>query len=217
MKRSLKSGYLALMAGLVISQCASISNLSTARPVGRGESRVTVGLSKITTKSDTIPIIESIPDFVFFELMGTAGITDRFDISLKYTFPTAGYFEANYCLLMNNPETGLFFSPALRAGYTAFPHDADSAENNRVEISVPLYLSYFPAKAFGITLAPVYSGRFFLRGEYRITQLAGGMLSVSIGSKIGVIIEGDYLYNFYWKWHEIQGGAALVVPVKSIF
>ena len=214
--RKLRLGIPGLVMGLMMAQCASISNLSTARPVGKGDARVTVGLSKITTESDTIPIIEKIPDFFFFELAGAAGITDRFDIGLKYTFPLAGYFEAKYCLLMNNAEKGLFFSPALRAGYTAFPH-SDTTENNRMEISVPLYLSYFPATIFGISLAPVYSVRFFSSEDSRMSNLAGGMFSLSIGNKIGVIIEADYLYNFYWKWHEIQGGAALFVPVKSVF
>jgi hypothetical protein len=212
-----KLGSITMVTGLLLSQCASISNLSTARPLGKGESRVTVGLSQITTKSDTIPIIEQVPDFLFFELMGTTGITERFDVGLKYTFPTAGYLEGKYTLVMNDSQTGFFFSPALRAGYTAFPNNSDTTDNNRVEISVPLYVSYFPAKAFGITLAPVYSTRFFMYKGSKITQLAGGMLSLSIGSKIGLIIEGDYLYNFKWKWHEIQGGAALFVPIRSIF
>jgi hypothetical protein len=213
----LKGVCITLIMGFLFSQCASISNLSTAHPIGKGESRVTIGLSKITTKSDTIPLIEKIPDFFFFELMGAVGFTDRFDLGFKYTFPTAGYLEAKYCLLMNNHEKGFFVSPALRAGYTAFPSSSDTIDNNRIEVSVPIYLSYFPAKAFGITVAPVYSSRFFMSGDSRITQLAGGMLSVSIGSKIGVIIEGDYLYNFEWKWHEIQGGAALFIPINSIF
>ena len=152
---------------------------------------------------------------MFFELMGTTGITDRLDLSLKYTFPAAGFLEAKYCLVMTNPETGLFLSPALRAGYTSFPSDSAS-DNNRIETSLPLYFSYYPAKVFGITIAPVYAARFFL-GDSRVTQLAGGMASLSFGTKTGVIVEGDYLYNLAWQWHEIQVGGALFFPIKDLF
>jgi hypothetical protein len=205
----------AATAAILLANCASISNLSSARPTGKDGSRLTVAVSKITTKSDTIPIIEQIPDFVFFELMGTTGITDRLDLSLKYTFPTAGFLEGKYCVVISGPETGFFFSPALRVGYTSFPSDSTS-DNNRVETSLPLYLSYYPTKIFGMTIAPVYAARFFL-GESRVTQLAGGMASFAIGNRTGLLIEGDYLYNFAWKWHEIQVGAALFVPVKNLF
>jgi hypothetical protein len=205
----------AAAAVFLLSNCASISNLTTARPTGKGDSRLTIAVSKITTESDTIPIIEQIPDFMFFELMGTAGITDRLDLSIKYTLPAAGFLEGKYCLVMTNPQTGFFLSPALRAGYTSFPSDSTS-DNNRIETSLPVYVSYYPAKIFGITMAPVYAARFFL-GDSRITQLAGGMASLSIGNKTGLMIEGNYLYNFAWKWHEIQVGGALFFPIKDIF
>ena len=54
--QSLKIVCVALIVGLIVSQCASNSNLSTAHPLGKGETRVTIGLSKTTTKSDTIPL-----------------------------------------------------------------------------------------------------------------------------------------------------------------
>lgn len=200
----------------MFSSCASISNLSTARPLGKGESRLSIGISKITTKSDTIPLIEEIPDFMFFELMGTTGLTERFDLGIKYTFPLSAHLEGKYCLVKNDSALGFFLSPALRVGYTSFP--ADSGEdNNRFEISLPVYTSFFPSDMVGITIAPVYSTRFFITEDMRVTQLAGGMLSLCIGKKTGVIIEGDYLYNFAWKWHEIQGGIALFLPIKDIF
>jgi len=206
----------AVAAALVLSSCASISNLSTARPVGKGNARLTAGLSKITTKSDTIPIIEQIPDFMFFELMGELGLTERFDLGIKYTFPTAAYLEGKYCVVKPDSTRGFFFTPAVRAGYTSFPHDS-AESNDRMEISVPLYCSFFPHEKFGITLAPVYSTRFFMVDEARITNLAGGMFSLSIGKDAGIVIEGDYLYNFAWKWHEIQGGIGLYLPVKNLF
>ena len=144
---------------LLIINCASISNFSTARPVGRGNGAVTAALSRIATLSDTVPLIEQIPDFYFFELMGTVGITDRFDVGVKYTFPAAGFIEGKYCLLADDSLKGRFLSPALRAGYTSFPHDSGSS-NTRFEVSVPLYASVFPSELFGITVAPLYSIRF---------------------------------------------------------
>lgn len=204
------------VAVLFLCNCASISNFSTARPVGRGNGQITAALSRITTISDTIPLIEKIPEFYFFELLGTIGITDRFDLGVKYTFPAAGFLEGKYCFVSNDSLKGMFLSPALRAGYTSFPHDSGST-NNRFEISVPVYFSFFPSPLFGITVAPVYSGRFFMRNSSSVTHCSGTMLSMSIGKRIGVILEGDYLYNFTWKWHEIQAGIALFIPVKNLF
>lgn len=203
---------------LLLADCASISNFSTARPVGKDHSQLTIGISKIMTESDTIPIIEKVPSFFFFEIMGTRGLTGRFDLSLKYTFPSAGFLEGKYCLVKTDSLTGFFLSPALRAGYSAFPTSGDdSTANDRMEMSLPIYLSIYPNSTFGLTVAPVLGLRFFMESESRMTQLAGAMASLSIGNKTGLIVEGDYFYNFYWQWHEIQVGAALFFPAENLF
>lgn len=211
-------------SGLImfLTGCASISNFQSAKPLGKGNVEVMASVSKISTQNGQKIDIDSShkftvepPDFVFAEAQAMVGITDRFDVGVKYTFPTAGAIMAKYCLVGAGKEKGFFLSPGLRVGYTAFP-STDSTNNDRVEIFVPINLSIYFNEIFSISLAPTYSGRFFINAsEYE--NCVGGNFNFRIGKKVGFIGEVSYFRNLYWKWDEMQFGGSIYFPFSHLF
>ena len=210
------------MAGafLLATGCASISNFQTGKPLGKGNAEGIFSVSNINTiNGDSISIADHDyeivpPEFTFFELQGVLGITDRIDIGIKYTFPTAGALTAKYCLVGAGKEKGIFLSPGLRAGYTAFP-STDSTENNRIEISVPVYLSLYFTNFLSVSLIPTYSGRYFTSfSSYE--NCLGGNFNLRIGKRFGFVAEAAYQRNLYWNWDELQFGGSIYFPLPEL-
>jgi hypothetical protein len=209
---------LALLASLL--GCASNSNFYSARPLGQGNSQAFVAVSTIDTErpEDTLLAAVIRPDFTIFEVGASAGVTDKLDVGVKYSFPTAGFIEARYALLGADRREGFFFAPGLRAGYTAFPQSADQEEeNSRVELAVPLFLSYFPLEWLGVSLIPTCSFRYFTAAEGYSENLLGGNVNVRIGKKVGGLVEGAFHQNFKWKWLETQIGAGIYFEIHDLF
>ncbi|HEX3019855.1 MAG TPA: hypothetical protein VHP36_06120 [Chitinispirillaceae bacterium] len=209
------SGVFLTGALLLTVGCASVSNFQTGKPLGKGNVQAYFSVSHIDTKNDTVPLIETVPEFTFFELGATMGLTDRLDLGLKYTFPTAGFIDSKYCLVGSGKQKGVFLSPGLRAGYTAFPKQEGEEENDRVEFSVPIYLTFGFSEVFSLSLIPTYSGRFFTSGSY-YTNLLGGNVNFKIGKRFGVIADVAVYQNFKWEWQEIQAGGAMFFPLPEI-
>jgi hypothetical protein len=206
-------------AAAVLAGCASNSNFYTGKSLGKGNAEGFAAVSHISTQSDTIPIIEKIPDFTFFEAGAAIGLTDRLDIGVKYTFPLAGFVQARYMLAGLGRQEGMFFAGGLRVGYTSFPHStSDTSGNDRVEIAVPVYLSYYPADFLAFTMIPTYSCRFFTDEKIDYMEnLVGGNVNIRVGKKVGFIGEFSYFHNLYWKWNELQFGGGVVFPVPSFW
>lgn len=52
-----------------------------------------------------------------------AGVTEKLDLGVKYTFPTTGSLEGKYCLIGAGKEKGVFIASGLRAGYVSISSD----------------------------------------------------------------------------------------------
>ncbi|HLV31479.1 MAG TPA: hypothetical protein VKY57_07925 [Chitinispirillaceae bacterium] len=203
--------------------CASISNFQTGKPLGKGNVEGMVAISKIDTRNgESLEINDSEieivpPEFTFFELQAMVGITEKLDLGVKYTFPTAGAVVAKYCLIGAGKEKGFFLSPGIRAGYTAFPHNEDDTTgNDRMEFFIPIHLSYYFADLFALSIAPTYSGRFFIEGS-SYENCFGGSVNVKIGKKFGVFAEAAYSRNLYWNWDEFQFGGSVFFSLPNLF
>ncbi len=201
--------------------CASLSNFKTAKPVGKGNTEGAFAVSYVATmnsKDSLIPgLMEEPPEFTFFELQGTLGVTEKLDVGLKYTFPLSGAIDAKYCLVGAGKEKGLFFSPGLKIGYTSLPDtDEDSTESRRIEFFVPMYLSVYFNELISLSLIPSYSGRFYTEAS-GYSNLLGGSVNFKIGRKVGVIAEYSLYHNFDMEWNEYQAGAALFFPLGKLF
>jgi hypothetical protein len=201
--------------------CASLSSFKTAKPLGKGNTEGAFSVSHVATTNNQdslIPgLMEKPPEFWFFELQGSMGITEKLDVGLKYTFPLSGSLDAKYCLAGADKDKGFFFSPGLKIGYTSLPDDAsDSTNNNRIEYFVPLYLSMYFTDFLSLSLIPSYSGRFYTEAS-GYSNLLGGSANIRIGKKFGMIAEYSYYHNFNMEWDEYQIGAALYFPLFKLF
>ncbi len=213
----------ASLAVLLLSNCASNSNFYSAKPLGKGNGQGFFAVSKISTEQAADSSDASIirPDFTIFELGASVGITDKWDVGLKYSFPTAAFIETKYTLVGANNPRGFYFAPGFRGGYTSFGSDEDDngedIENSRVELAVPLFLSIYPLEWLGLSVIPTYSFRFFTANSGYTEHILGGNVNLRLGKKIGVIIEGAAHKNFAWDWIEVQGGAAVFLQLESLF
>lgn len=205
-----------LFTFLMFLGCASNSNFQSAKSLSKGVLDVYAGLSNIDYTDDSIVDGIDLPSGFFFELGADIGVTDKIDIGIKYTFPTAGFLSGKFTFLGSGKEKGFFSAIGLRGGYTAFP-SSDSTSNNRIEFAVPLYLSVFPVEMFGISVIPTYSGRFFNDIDSYYTNLAGGNINISLGKRFHVVAEFSYFRNFHYNWNEMQGGIGFFVEIKDLF
>ncbi len=210
-----------MTALLLTTGCASLSSFKTAKPLGKGTTEGTFSVSHVATmnsKDSLIPgFMEEPPEFWFFELQGSMGVTEKLDVGLKYTFPLSGAIDAKYCLAGAGNEKGFFFSPGLKIGYTSLPNDADdSTKNNRIEYFVPLYLSMYFNEFLSLSLIPSYSGRFYTEAS-GYSNLLGGSVNIRFGKKFGMIAEYSFYHNFNMEWDEYQAGAALYFPLFKLF
>lgn len=211
---------LTLAATLFLVNCASNSNYYSAKPLGKGNLQGYGAVSYLQTSDAEDPEVTEIirHDFTMFEVAAAVGITDKFDIGLKYTFPLAGALEARYNLVSTGEKSGFYFTPGLHAGYTSLPSDTGEDEY-RIELAVPLYASFYPTEWLGFTLIPTYSARFFTYegAENFMEHLLGGNVNLRIGKKVGFVAEGAYHRNFTWGWSEVQVGGGLFLQLKDLF
>jgi hypothetical protein len=213
--------FFAVSAIMLLASCASNTNFYSAKPLGRGNLQGFAAVSTIKTAApaDTQTAALIRPDFTIFEVGAMIGVTDKIDVGIKYSFPLAGFLEAKYNLLSTDKKSGFYFSPGLRAGYTALPTDSGAEEDNqRIELAVPLYASFYPAEWFGLTIIPTYSLRFFVPAEGDFFEhLLGGNVNVRIGKKFGGVIECAVHRNFTWEWTEIQVGGGMFLTFRNLF
>jgi hypothetical protein len=193
--------------------CASNSNFLSAKPAEKGKIQLYTGLSSISI-ADTSSII---PSGFLFEVGADAGLTERFSLGFKYSFLTSGALNAKYTFIQTDSAKGFFSAIGLRGGYTAFP-SVDSADaNNRVEIAVPLYTSFYPTPWLGISVIPTYSLRFFTNEGSALRNLAGANVNLALGKKLGVVVEGSYFWNFGFDYQEVQVGACFFYGLDRLF
>lgn len=212
------------MVLIFLAGCASISNFQTGKPLGKGNVEAMAAISNIDTRNgEEIDIndaeIEIVPpEFTFFELQAMVGITEKLDIGVKYTFPTAGAVIAKYCLIGAGKDKGFFLSPGIRAGYTAFPHNVDdTVGNDRMEYFVPIHLTYYFTDFLALSVAPTYSGRYYTSVDLGYENCLGGSVNFKIGRKFGVVAEGAYFRNFQTEWDEYQVGGSVFFPFPNPF
>ncbi|NLW33449.1 MAG: hypothetical protein GXY77_18535 [Fibrobacter sp.] len=204
--------------------CASISNFQTGKPLGKGNVEAMVAISNIDTRNgDKINIsdneIELVPPkFTFFEIQAMVGITEKFDVGVRYTFPTAGSIVAKYCLIGAGNDKGFFLSPGIRAGYTAFPTSGDDTTgNDRMEYFIPIHLTYYFTDYLALSVTPTYSGRYYTAVDLGYENCLGGSVNFKIGKKFGIIAEGAFFRNFHTEWDEYQFGGSVFFPFPNLF
>ncbi|MFW6221877.1 MAG: hypothetical protein ACOC4C_05360 [Fibrobacterota bacterium] len=205
---------------MIFAGCASNSNFRSGRPLGAGNAQGVFSVSHIGTREvDTAKYLFEPPDFTFFEIGAMLGVLEGLDVGLKYTFPSAGCLEAKYALVGKNAEKGFFLTPGLRGGYTSFPYSdsTEAEESNRIELAVPLYLSYYPLDWFGFNVIPTYSVRFFNSEDSEINNLLGGNINIDIGRKFGFIAEVAFYRNFTAEWNEFQFGGGIKFALRDLF
>ncbi|MBD3419203.1 MAG: hypothetical protein GF398_03695 [Chitinivibrionales bacterium] len=212
-------------AVLVLSGCASNSNFHTARASGKGQAHAFTAFSFAQFSGDTLVLLEDedidtvqtyVPQGIFFELGGMFGLLDKFDVGFKYTFPTAGCVEAKYTFLGGSKETGIFSAVGVRLGYTSFGDADDGEALARVEYSLPLYFSYYPAEWFSVSLVPAYNGRIYTFGDVPLQNLVGGNANLHLGAKYGILLEYSYFRNLTSEWNEIQFGLGVTYEFEKL-
>ncbi|NLE00737.1 MAG: hypothetical protein GX640_12785 [Fibrobacter sp.] len=210
-----------LGAMVLTTGCASISNFQTAKPLGKGTAEALGATSFLTMANPLEP--DSSITFRTFELQARVGLTEKLDIGLKYTFPTAGALDVKYCFLGSGKERGLFMSTGLQAGYTSFGSwgtdddvDENTADEKRVEFYVPVYLSIYPLDFLSLSVIPSYGGRFYTFAK-GYENVLGGNANVRIGKRFGVVLDFSLFRNFATEYTEKQVGIGAFVPLSQLF
>lgn len=188
--------YRLLLLWYLSSSCTSYTNLDSAFPLEKGESRTAVGLGIINYRStdqsqDVDQLVETFY-FPFLELGFSYGLTSKFSLGLKYTTPTKGQLNIKYSLTEKSQQA---VSTGLILGYGKVTYDGQVEEQDLVikEIIFPLYFSKILSQK-----TMFHTSLQFIRRENKV--IAKNVLadeSSEVGHFVGVSLGASYRRFFY--------------------
>ncbi|MDG5816979.1 hypothetical protein QA601_17920 [Chitinispirillales bacterium ANBcel5] len=207
MSHTIRFAVMSIAASMIFLGCASNTSFRTAQPLGRGNSDAFVSVSN--AGDDFSALVEA---------GATVGITDQFDVSLKYTLPASGGLHAKYTLIGADRPTGFYFAPGLGVVYSEFEITSgdDTYKYSRVDFSVPLYLTYAPTNWFALSAIPMFTGRTMIEGGDGFANVVGANANMRLGNRLGVIFEGGFHKNLTDETDEQHFGAGLFFEIENL-
>lgn len=189
--------------GFLLTSCASMSTLQTARTTEKkkfvggfsgGSVHYDTGVKKTTDSTSTSTYVLNVP---FVEGYARYGITDKFDMGAKVTIIGTFLVDAKYQFL-GDAESKIAGSTGL--GFGMLTMQSGDYTNRIKDIHIPLYFSVHPAKWLGLYVNPRFVYRFNTSDDGKTTRTFtsswyGATGGVRIGKKAGVFIEYSYFGN----------------------
>lgn len=175
---------------LLLSGCASVSTLQTARALPEGTHRTTIGGGYFTTPSSAGANVK----YPFIEGAYRVGFDSYMEIGGKITAPSHLAIDAKYQFL---DDRYLALAVGLGFGYLVASTDMKATTNqytdNFLDIFVPFYASYDLNPVISIYSSPRYIFRVFTGTNVPNGHLAGASIGVKFGNTAGIFLESSFL------------------------
>ncbi len=191
-KTNLFYALIACICSMLLSSCVSMSSMQTARTLGKGNTELSLGGSRVSydyfpSETDTIN-----RKTVTGEIDWRYGITDKLDIGVKASIlGTAGGY-AKYQFL-GDQESKFAASGGAGLGYLTIESgtDENKSKTTIVDYYVPLNLSYHPKEWIGIYTSPRYTLRTAKSNDSKASasHWYGTTTGIRLGKKVAPFIE----------------------------
>jgi len=211
---------------LLLSGCANVSTLQTARALPKGTGRFLVGFGYYhsPTADEQIGKTGSVAniEFPYVELAARLGIMEGLEAGAKLTLPGYVSVDGKYQFASLG---GLAMAGGLGLSYLGLK-GASTGTSSRsfdatfLDVLVPAYLSYDFADWLALYVSPKYLFRFANTSTNGsgTAHMAGTTAGVKIGDKGGVFLEGSYLKSLTaTAFHQWQVNVAVFFGTAQIF
>ena len=189
--------------GFLLTSCASMSTLQTARTTEKNEFvggfsggavHYDTGVQQIQDSTSTKTYILNMP---FVEGYARYGITDKLDMGAKLTIIGTFLVDAKYQFL-GNGESKIAGSAGLGLGTLTMK--IGDYTNKIKDIHAPFYFSFHPAKWIGLYVSPRYVYRINSSDDGKTkrnfaSSWYGATGGVRLGNKAALFIEYSYFGN----------------------
>ena len=179
---------------LLISSCASLSTMQTARVVEKGEIVTTIGGGTVKTDIPIGTLDTMNLKMPLMEIGARYALGNNFDIGAKITLIGTAVVDGKYQFLGDNKS---FLAGSIGLGLGYFSVKSGESKSEFYDIMVPTYFSVHPIKWVSIYTSPKYIMRInsFSNGKTTgngTSHWYGGTVGLKLGNKTGFLIEYSY-------------------------
>lgn len=177
---------------IILSSCASMSSLQTARTTPVGEFGYGVGGGYVKSEiqlgeTDSTQNLNA----PFVEVSTRYGLTDKLDVGARLTIIGTGVVDAKYQFL-GDQESVFAGSAGLGLGHLSI--NSGDTKSRIYDVMVPLYFSVHPTEWFSAYASPRYVYRInsYTTGEEKgssSTHWYGATGGIRVGKKFGAFLE----------------------------
>lgn len=207
---------LGALSSLIFVGCASLSSFQDARTVEKGGGRMVLGATHY--KADSTKFVDPHDAIYVFDIGARLGVGEKVDLGLRYTIPGAVTADVKY--MFTDRQSGLGFSAGFRAAYMNFDLEAtDTAGNTTakatsptiIDVTLPLYVSYYPLQWLSLTVSPDATYRTVIKAYMTAGPIFGVNGNLKLGENGGLLFEGG--------WHKAMetGGPSFVTYSAAVF
>lgn len=187
------------LAAALLTGCASMSTMQTARTTPKGEVVGLLGAGVVNSEFalgelDTISI-----NAPFLEVGGRYGINEKLDLGIKLTIIGTAVADVKYQFL-GSQESKLAGSVGFGLGYLSI--ESGGSTSKMFDIMTPLYFSYHPAEWFSIYASPRYVFRINSYATEDNAETGSGSShwygttgGIRLGNRVGFMAEYSYFGN----------------------
>lgn len=216
MKNKLQNFTLGLLAVILLSSCFSINNFQTAKTLNKNQVELGAGLAAGSSfeldldPEDTIGGVDDIglplADVVLF---GRYGITDRFDVGLRFSALGDLGLDAKY-MLIGDKESFFTLSP----GFGLSTNSWLVGFSGIFQLEVPIHTSYQLSDNFALFITPRYvaqsaTSAAFDNDSGDLLNYVGGSAGLEFGKDIKFIVGANYLKILDYPLSNFNVGAGV--------
>ncbi len=208
---------IAFILGVVLlSGCASMSTMQTARTTNEGEVGYSFGGGYVSTEMPIEDVDTLSINAPMLEVGARYGVNDKLDVGGKITIIGTAVADAKYQFL-GDKESKVAGSAGFGIGYLSM--ESGDTKSNLYDLMVPAYFSYHPAEWLSFYTSPKYVFRLnaYDSGEETGSEAShwyGAGAGMRIGKKTGVFIEYTYFGNTEYEDPFSQINAGIGIRIK---
>lgn len=176
---------------VLLSSCAQISSLQTAKPLPKGDAVLGASIAAYgVTGDDFIGGDLGVGVLPHLEIFGRYGIANNFDAGLKLSSNANIAIDGKYQFLGNQNSK---FAIAIGAAFE-YQYNPDLKFVNRQ--TLPIYFSFHPNDDFALYASPKFIHQLIVDDDNSI--FLGGNLGLQkrISSKFSLLVEGSNFFVF---------------------
>lgn len=153
MKKNLcKHAVIATAFGVILSACASMSTMQTARTTEQGEFAYSVGVGQVQTEADLFDTTVTIK-MPMIEIAGRFGIIENLDAGFKMTLIGTFVGDVKYQFYGDNSS---LLAASGGFGLGRLTMTSGVFENKTTDLMFPVFASVHPTDWIGVYMSPKY-------------------------------------------------------------